>query len=119
MAMMESKVAGRSGGIRGLSVKVGVRSMALSERCRERIAKAIPSGDSRKSRNWARWSVRTKTPAHRMSSVAKAGQHRARPGKDIELVPKRQWNPFRGQRTRQDHLDRTVRATSRLGGVTD
>jgi hypothetical protein len=34
MAMIESKVAGRSGGIRGLSVKVGVRSMALSERCR-------------------------------------------------------------------------------------
>ncbi|KAJ7876416.1 hypothetical protein B0H13DRAFT_1893662 [Mycena leptocephala] len=79
MAVIESKVAGRSGGIRGLSVKVGVWSMAFSERCREQIAKAIPSGDSRKSRNWARWSVRTKTPAHRMSSVAKADQHRAAP----------------------------------------
>ncbi|KAJ7938914.1 hypothetical protein B0H13DRAFT_2542761 [Mycena leptocephala] len=56
MAMIESKVAGRSGGIRGLSVKVRVRSMALSERCRERIAKPNPSGDSRKSRNGARCS---------------------------------------------------------------
>ncbi|KAJ7911739.1 hypothetical protein B0H13DRAFT_1875478 [Mycena leptocephala] len=67
-----------------------IRGMALY-RCRERIAKPILSGDSRKWRIWARWSVRTKTPAHRMSSVAKAGQHRARPGK-VRFRKKRRHN---------------------------